>query len=797
MRLMPHCIILGLVLPTAAFAQTPTISAVGPNWTTVGTSQPVTVVGANFVAGVTQCSYRTATAMVLPCTGVNVTSGSLLTAVVPGASAVDTGVLTVANGAAVASTAFQTRSAGTSSPVLSSISPNSLVAGSGSVTATATGAFVTGAQYFMIPPSLLAPVSLSVSAATATSIQMTVPAALVQQVGRAYIYGVSPGAVSTRLLPFDIRGPSITAISPASVTVGSGAVPLQVNGDFPGPGTGDTPASVVFAQASGNTSLTVTARSATQLTATLPASLLTTPGTAGVRVVIPFAVSSLTSNTVTFIIGAPSPAISGVSPAVVAQGSANQEFTLSGQSLAPISSLTFTPPGGAAAALAPSMSTSNQIRVTVPASLMATAGTASFSLVTLGGPSNSVNVTIAAPTISSVSPAGGVAGDPSTTIALAGSWFTVAGLPTVRFTAPGGVATPVTIIGSPTATSVVATVPASLLINAGTASIVVQSGTAASVPVSFSIVAACSGHGTRSGGVCTCAAGYAGALCDGCATGYFSYPTCRFCTAAASCNGQGTCDSSGLCVCGAAFQGAACDACAADHYGYPTCRACLAARDCGGRGSCNSSGLCVCTAGYAGHACQYSDAVTCSGHGVAQNNGTCLCDRGRAGTDCTQFDCNPVTGLDCNDNDACTIDACSVATGCAHAGSCVDGGAADAGADGGDEGGFDAGVTDAGLADAGETDAGTTDAGVTDAAVADAGHDARDGGVNHGDGGEDGEGPPSSGCGCGGASGGPGAMLTFAFLLTALSRGSRKRRGTGGDAASSRVTSPSDSGAEA
>ena len=49
----------------------------------------------------------------------------------------------------------------------------------------------------------------------------------------------------------------------------------------------------------------------------------------------------------------------------------------------------------------------------------------------------------------------------------------------------------------------------------------------------------CSGHGTCAAGACTCATGYAGAACDGCAPWYAGYPTCVPCGA----SGQACCPS--------------------------------------------------------------------------------------------------------------------------------------------------------------------------------------------------------------------------------------------------------------
>jgi hypothetical protein len=89
----------------------------------------------------------------------------------------------------------------------------------------------------------------------------------------------------------------------------------------------------------------------------------------------------------------------------------------------------------------------------------------------------------------------------------------------------------------------------------------------------------CGGNGTCSGGACSCFQGYAGSRCDGCAAGYFGYPSCTRSTTntnpcqGVSCSGHGSCaTSSGKCVCHAGYTGAHCDRCASGYQGYPSCQ---------------------------------------------------------------------------------------------------------------------------------------------------------------------------------------------------------------------------------
>jgi len=109
----------------------------------------------------------------------------------------------------------------------------------------------------------------------------------------------------------------------------------------------------------------------------------------------------------------------------------------------------------------------------------------------------------------------------------------------------------------------------------------------------------CSGHGTCSGGVCTCSTGYAGTSCSQCASGYGGYPTCTT-ACAGNCSGHGTC-SGGACICNTGYSGTSCSQCTSGYGGYPTCTtACVG--NCSGHGAC-SGGACTCSTGYSGTSC--------------------------------------------------------------------------------------------------------------------------------------------------------------------------------------------------
>ena len=116
--------------------------------------------------------------------------------------------------------------------------------------------------------------------------------------------------------PFQVAG-----ITPTSVGAGSGDVTLTVNG------SGFTSNSVVRFN---TTDLTGSCASATQCTATIPASLLAAAGTAQITVFEPSAPAPGTSNAVTFTITGATPTLSSISPSRTAPGSADFTLTLTG-----------------------------------------------------------------------------------------------------------------------------------------------------------------------------------------------------------------------------------------------------------------------------------------------------------------------------------------------------------------------------------------------------------------------------------------------------------------------------------
>lgn len=263
--------------------------------------------------------------------------------------------------------------------------------------------------------------------------------------------------------------PTISGLSPASITAGNVQFTLTVNG------SNFAANSIVVWN---STNLTTTYVSATQLTAVVPASLVTTAGTAAVTVYNP--TDALTSNQFTFTINAatPAPTISGISPNTATVNVATGAITITGTNL---SSATVTVAG---VSVTPTSNTATQI--VLPSQTFNTTGSKTVQVTTAGGTtSTTISVSNPAPATSSLNPSSVTAGNVQFTLTVNGSNFVNGSV--VRW---NGTDLTTTFVSS---TQLTATVPASLVTTAGTASVTVFTATpggGTSSSLSFTISAA-------------------------------------------------------------------------------------------------------------------------------------------------------------------------------------------------------------------------------------------------------------------------------------------------------------------
>ncbi len=238
------------------------------------------------------------------------------------------------------------------------------------------------------------------------------------------VFSPAPGGGTSNAQTFTINAadnpvPETTNLSPASATAGGSGFTLTVNGaSF---------VSVSMVRWNGADRAT-TCLSATQLTASIPASDIASAGTASVTVFSPVPGGG-TSNAQTFTINAadnPVPATTSLSPASATAGGLAFTLTVDGSSFTSSSVVRWNGADRATTYLS-----ATQLTASISASDIASAGTASvtvFNPAPGGGTSNAQTFTISAadnpvPATTSLSPASATAGGLTFTLTVNGSSF--------------------------------------------------------------------------------------------------------------------------------------------------------------------------------------------------------------------------------------------------------------------------------------------------------------------------------------------------------------------------------------
>jgi hypothetical protein len=344
---------------------------------------------------------------------------------------------------------------------IASLSPNSAMAGGPSFALTLTGTnFIPGATVNWNATALK---TLYVSP---TELRAAVPDSLIASAGTASVTVTAIGSPSAGAT-FTINPPpppTITSLSPNSATVGGPAFALTVTG------TNFVPAATVNWNAAPLPTLFVGANT---LEAAVSPSQIATAGAATVTVVTP----SGTSAGATFTIKPLTPTITTLSPSSAKAGGPGFTLTINGTNF--VSGATAKWNGSA---LTTTFVSAIKLTAAVPASDIATPGTAKVTVTTTGGSSNAATFTInpGAPTITSLSPKSATAGGAAFSLTVTGNNF-VSGAK-VNW---NGAALQ-TIPGSGT-TTLTAVVPASDIATAGTASVTVTTSGGTSSGATFTI----------------------------------------------------------------------------------------------------------------------------------------------------------------------------------------------------------------------------------------------------------------------------------------------------------------------
>jgi hypothetical protein len=342
-------------------------------------------------------------------------------------------------------------------PQITSLSPDQAVAGGAEFTLIVNGSgFIggTGSDRSVVHWNGSPRATTFVSS---TQLTATIPTSDIATAGTANVTVVNPGNLTSNTAPFTITNPAptITTISPSTAVAGSGGFTLTITG------TNFVNGSVV--RWNGIDRLT-TFVSSTRLEAAISASDVATAGTANVTVFNP-APGGGTSNTATFTITNPLPTISSISPATVVTGSGGFTLTITGTNFVNSSVVRWN-----GSDRPTTFVSSTQLTAAIPASDVATAGTANvtvFNPAPGGGESGAVTFTITnpLPTITAISPATTVAGSGGFTLTITGTNFVNSSV--VRW---NGSDRPTTFVSS---TQLTAAIPASDVATAGTANVTV------------------------------------------------------------------------------------------------------------------------------------------------------------------------------------------------------------------------------------------------------------------------------------------------------------------------------------
>ncbi len=451
-------------VPFTVTVPTPTITQLTPNSGAAGTS--VAIIGTNF--GATQ-GTSTVTFNGTPATSITSWSPTAIVAVVPTGATTGNVVATV-NGTPSNGQPFTV--------TLPPPSITSLSATSGKVGDSVT---ITGTNFGSSQGTNA--VAFNGTAATvknwsATSIVVTVPSGATT--GNVV---VTVGGVASNGSPFTVNSaPTITSFSPTSIPAGGSAFTLTVNGTNFVSG-----ATVNWS----GTALTTTFVSTTQLTATVPASLISTTGSANISVTTPSGTSAVQAFTIS---AANVPAISTLSPDSATAGGAAFTLTVNGANFVSGSVVKWN-----STALTTTFVSTTQVTAAVPASLIATGGTASITVTGAAGSvstASTFTVNIPPPTISSLSPNTASPGGADFTLTVNGANFDSSAV--VNW---GSTALTTTFVS---ATQVTAAVPASLIATAGQFDITVTTTAGTTASTTFNVAFSISGtvvSGPASGGV--------------------------------------------------------------------------------------------------------------------------------------------------------------------------------------------------------------------------------------------------------------------------------------------------------
>lgn len=450
----------GASTPAFAFvvALPPTITGLTPATAVAGGAAfTLTINGTNF--DLTSAAAWGATAL-----ATTYVSATQVTASVPAnliASAGTAGITVSTDGGTTISASFTINPP---PPTITSLTPTSVLSSSGTFTLTVNGTnFISGTNATAVRWNYTA---LATAYVSSTQVTATVPSSVISagtfNIAVVTASGTSPSVVFT----VNQAPPVISSLSPGTLYVNTGSFMLYVFGKY------FTSTTVVNWA---GTPLTTTLISGSSLTAIVPASLMTASGSVSITV----SNAGGTSNALSFNVMALPPTITSLSPASAAAGSAQFSLTINGTNFTP-NSTSLVRLG--TTCLSTAYISATQLKATVPAKLITSAGLVEITVIQGGGVTSMAYlfpINPAPPTLSSLSPSSATAGSADFMLNLTGNVFTHSA--TVLWgTTPLG-----TIYVSPS--QLIAAVPASLVQYSGTGSVTVTTAAGISAPAVFTI----------------------------------------------------------------------------------------------------------------------------------------------------------------------------------------------------------------------------------------------------------------------------------------------------------------------
>ena len=297
-------------------------------------------------------------------------------------------------------------------PTVTTLSPSSALAGAAAQTLTITGTNFVSTSTVTYNGTPHTPTFVN---ATHLTIPLTTGDQATAGNYPVVVTNPTPGGGSSTPVNFVVNSsvPTISSLSPASVTAGAAAQTVTITG------TNFTASSTVTYNAVDHPAGFV---DVTHLTIVLSTSDLATAGTFPVVVTTP-PPGGGTSLPFNFIVNNPVPTITSLSPASASAGAAAQTVTITGTNFLSTSTVTYN-----AVAHTPTFVDATHLTISLSAADQATGGT--YPVVVSnptpgGGPSSPVNFTVnnLAPTITSLSPASGTAGGAAQTLTITGTNF--------------------------------------------------------------------------------------------------------------------------------------------------------------------------------------------------------------------------------------------------------------------------------------------------------------------------------------------------------------------------------------